>query len=46
MIVQIPDRIAAQVPFNEQQLQLEFAVFLYAQEILSMRAAAEMAGVS
>lgn len=46
MILQIPDQIAQQIPMNEEELLLEFSIFLYEQEILSMRAAATMAGVS
>ncbi len=45
MILQIPDQIAQQIPLNEQELLLEFSIFLYEQEILSMRAAATMAGI-
>ncbi len=46
MTLQIPDRIAQQIPLSESELLLEFAIFLYEQEVLSMRAAAELAKIS
>jgi predicted HTH domain antitoxin len=46
MLLEIPDHIAQHIPLNEKELLLEFAIFLYQQEILSMRAAADFAQVS
>ena len=46
MLLEIPDHIARNIALNEKELLLEFAIFLYQQEILSMRAAADFAQVS
>ena len=43
MVLQIPDHIAKQIASDEEGLLLEFAIFLYEQEVLSMRAAADFA---
>ena len=43
MLLEIPDHIARNIALNEKELLLEFAIFLYQQEILSMRAAADFA---
>lgn len=45
MTLEIPDRIARHLTLNEKELIIEFAVFLYQQEILSLRAAAEFAQI-
>ena len=46
MVLRIPDRIFQQLSLDERQLVLEFAIFMYEREILSMRAAAEFAQIS
>lgn len=46
MLLEIPDHIARHIGLNENELALEFATFLYQQEVLSMRAAADFAQIS
>ena len=46
MLLEIPDHIAKHITQNKKGLILEFAIFLYEQEILSMRAAADFARIS
>ena len=46
MLLEIPDHIAKHISLDEKELVLEFAIFLYEQEILSMRAAADFARIS
>ena len=46
MVIEIPDHIASQLSMNEKELRTEFAIFLYQQEVLSMRAAADFAQIS
>ena len=46
MLLEIPDHIARHIGLNENELALEFAIFLYQQEILSMRAAADFTQIS
>lgn len=46
MLLEIPDHIAKHIALNERELTLEFAIFLYQQEVLSMRAAADFAQLS
>lgn len=40
------DHIASQLSMNEKELRTKFAIFLYQQEVLSMRAAADFAQIS
>ena len=46
MQLEIPDHIARHISLNEKELLLEFAIFLYQQQVLSMRAAADFAQLS
>ena len=46
MLLEIPDHIAKHIALNERELTREFAIFLYQQKVLSMRAAADFAQLS
>ncbi len=46
MTLQIPDTISKKIKLTEAELLLELSVQLYQRRLLSMRAAAELAGIS
>lgn len=46
MQLEIPDHIARHISLNEKELLLEFAIFLYLRQVISMRAAAGFAQLS
>jgi predicted HTH domain antitoxin len=46
MTLQIPDTISKKIKLTESELLLELGVQLYQRRLLSMRAAAELAGIS
>lgn len=46
MTLQIPENVSNKINLSESELLLELSVQLYQRQILSLRSAAEMAGIS
>lgn len=46
MVIEIPNNISNQISLSKEEILLELAIILYQKEVLSMRAAAELARMS